>query len=380
MHILIAPDKFKGTLSAAQAAAAIATGLHRSLPHATLDLCPLSDGGEGMLELLAGVNRAQKRTALTVGALGAPLLAPWLLLQDGTAVLESAAVLALALLGTSPPDPTLATSYGLGLVIREAISRGAQRLLIGLGGTATMDGGTGLLRALTASPTTALDADLARRLQAGMGGLYDLQHQVPKTVLHPRVPVIALCDVENLLLGETGAARVYAPQKGATPAQTHVLECALEAWHRRWFETGLELPPHVPGDGAAGGLGFALRVGLGATLLPGGPYLIEAVNLEARMAAADLVVTGEGCIDAQTLHGKLVARVAAAANQRGVPVVALGGQVKPLPPGLEWPFAALAAQPSAKPPLSHDEPARALENAAQALGQGIGSGDAALYY
>lgn len=297
MRVLLAPDSFAGTLTARQAAAALAAGWRSERPGDDLLLQPLSDGGPGFLEPLPG----QRVTALVQDPLGRPTLATFVL--DGTtAYVEAALAAGLALLDPQDRDPGVATTYGVGQLVQAAAEAGASRVVVGLGGTATNDGGAGLLAAL------------GLLTPAGWSGR------------GVSVELVAATDVDSPLLGEHGATRVFAPQKGATAQQVEELEAAMARW-----ADGIEAHLGVrvrdlPGAGAAGGLGFAL-LALGATRLPGLDVVAEAVGLDGLIASADLVVTGEGRLDGSSTRGKVVAGVAVRALEHGVPCVAVAGEV-----------------------------------------------------
>ena len=314
MRVVIAPDKFKGTLTAAEVAAAVAAGLPTGTDVVQL---PVADGGEGTAAaaLAAG---AVARTVRVTGPTGAPVDAVLALLGD-TAVVELAAASGLAVLPGGVPAPRTATSAGTGELVRAALDAGCSRVVLGVGGSACTDGGAGLLTALGVRLTDADGADLP----PGGAALARL-HAVDRAGLDPRltgVEVVLATDVDNPLLGPTGAAAVYAPQKGAGPDDVAALETGLARW-----AAVLGGDPDLPGAGAAGGVGFGALVVLGAVRRPGIDVVLDLVGFDAALAGADLVVTGEGSLDDQTLHGKAPAGVAARARAAGVPVVAVAGR------------------------------------------------------
>lgn len=324
MHILVAPQEFKGSLTAVEAAAAIATGVTRALPAATVEQLPLADGGPGTVAAVATAAGGELRQAPCRDPLGRPRTAVFALLDNGrTALIEMAAAAGLTLLRPEERDVKRTSTEGVGDLIRAALDAGARRIVLGLGGSATNDGGSGMARALG---VRFLDGD-GRELPPGGAALAHLA-RVDITGLDPRlrgVEVIGATDVRNPLCGPQGASAVYGPQKGATPADVAELDAALRRYAavlRR--DLGVTVAD-LPGAGAAGGLGAALVAFLGATLRSGFDLVADVVRLEPRLARADLVVTGEGCLDGQSLFGKTTVGVARLARRHGVPVVALCG-------------------------------------------------------
>ena len=318
LTVLIAPDSFKGSLTSVQVARALADGWARVRPDDTILLCPLADGGEGTLEAVAAAGGWEWQSADVTDPLGRTIRARWLRSEDGArAVVEMAEASGLSRVEIGQRDAVAATSAGTGDLVRAAISAGAGSIVLGIGGSATTDGGAGLLRSLGA----AADRDSATA---------DL------TALDPRLTLVDLavaCDVSNPLLGPLGAAAVYGPQKGADPADVAELDRRLAA-----FADALEAASgtHVrdlPGAGAAGGVGFGLLAVAGRfrtfALRPGIDLVMDATGFPDRLAHADLVITGEGRIDAQTAFGKTALGVARRAAAAGVPCVAVGGGVEP---------------------------------------------------
>lgn len=288
MRVLCCPDSLKGVLSAAEAAAALATGV--TLGGGEADELPLADGGEGTAEVLAGALGGRWKTAEVDDPLGRKVRARYLLAPGGLAVIESAEAIGLWRLAPHELDPLSASSAGLGELLLDALAAGAREIVVALGGSATVDGGAGLRRVL------------------GDGGLRGVRVRVA-------------CDVKSPLLGERGAARVFGPQKGATPAQVEELERRLAAME--------ELRPfaELPGAGAAGGLGAALAA-LGGELLSGVDLVLEAVGFASRLRGASLAITGEGRVDASSAEGKVPAGVAAACRTAGVPCAVFGGRLE----------------------------------------------------
>ncbi|MEU6860223.1 glycerate kinase [Glycomyces sp. NPDC046736] len=321
MRILIAPDKFAGTMSAAEAADAVAAGWTRARPGDTTVTLPLADGGPGFTDVLAhALPAAARRIVTACDPLGRPVEADYLREGD-TTYIESAATCGLHLLKRAERDPARATTYGLGLVMAHAIEHGARRLVIGLGGSATNDAGAGMLTALG----HVLRDATGQPIPYGGNGLA----AVATVDGHARTrgaAIVAATDVDSPLLGPHGATRVFGPQKGADERQLAVLEGAVGHF-AAVVEDAFDLPGLAtrPGAGAAGGLGFALFL-LGGRRESGARLTCDAVGLDAAVAAADLVITGEGSFDAQSLRGKLAAEVASGAAAHGKPCLVLAGR------------------------------------------------------
>lgn len=313
MRVLIAPDKFAGTLTAVEAARAIATGWARRAPDDELDLAPMADGGPGFADVLHATLGGELAAVIVRGPFGEPTPAT-VLLVDGTAYVESAQACGLQLTGTDPP--TTASTYGVGELLAAAVDAGAATVVVGLGGSGTTDGGSGMLAALGATADVRLtDGPLPLR-EVGSVDLGPARARLGDAAL------VAATDVDNPLTGLFGAAKTYGPQKGLLEEQLPVVDAALEAWaaavDRR---TSLE-----PGAGAAGGLGFAM-LALGATRRPGIGLVAEAVRLAERARHADLVVTGEGTFDFSSRSGKVPYGVAEIAGEAVRPCIALAGDV-----------------------------------------------------
>jgi glycerate kinase len=330
MRVLIAPAPFKGSLSAPQAAEAIARGLREAFPEAELELLPLADGGAGTVAALVAATGGRTFTARVTGPLGEPIEASWGLLgDDETAVIEMAAAAGLGLLPPGMRAPLKATTYGVGELIRAALGHSPRRIIIGLGDSATVDGGAGLAQALGVRLLDSRGEELPPK--AGNEGLARLEG-LDLSGLEPRlrgVEVLAACDVQNPLLGPEGAARVFGPQKGASPEMVPLLEGNL----KRLAEViardlGREVAD-LPGAGAAGGLGAGLAGFLGASLHSGIELIKGVLKFEARLAEADLVVTGEGQVDRQTAFGKAPVGVARSAKRLGKPVICFAGAIGP---------------------------------------------------
>lgn len=318
VRVVVAPDSFKGSLPAAEVAAELAAGWRTARPGDELVLRPQADGGEGTLDAVAAAHPGATwlRVPGVTGPDGRPVEGRWLLLPDRTAVLELAQTSGLPLMAA--PDPRGATSRGLGETMAAALAAGCRAVVVGIGGSASTDGGSGLLGALG----WRLTDDRGRRLPDGGAALAGLASVVRAPA--PQVPVVVLSDVDAPLLGAAGAAAVFGPQKGATPGDVAVLERGL----RRWAEL-LGGDPARAGMGAAGGVGYGLVAGLGAELRPGAAYLSALSGLDASLAGADLLVTGEGRLDPTSRGGKVVGHLLALAGAAGVPVAVVAGQVDP---------------------------------------------------
>jgi len=322
----IAPDSFKGSLTALEAAFCIERGLKRALVNVSTRKIPMADGGEGTVRAIVEATGGRLVKCRATDALGRPLRAELGLTGDGqSAVVEMAAASGLALLKSRERNPMRTSTFGTGQMIRAALNQDVKKILVGIGGSATNDGGTGMAKALGVRFLNRAGDEVPE----GGGGLADLD-RIEMRGLDPRlrkVVVEVACDVDNPLVGAHGAARVYAPQKGATPAMVKQLDQALRrlaAVIRR--DLGVDIAG-VAGSGAAGGLGAGLMAFLGGTLRPGVDIVIDIVKLERRLKGCDLVVTGEGRMDGQTAFGKTPAGVARVAGKLGLPVVAISGSL-----------------------------------------------------
>lgn len=332
VHFVLAPDSLKGSLSATTACAAMKLGVQRAMGimPCRFSTVPLADGGEGTVDALVQGADQKKRTETVSGPLGAPVQAKWGVLQDGRAVIEMAQASGLTLVPESCRSPKFASSYGTGQLIKAALDAGYRDLLIGIGGSATTDGGAGALQALG---VRLLDAD-RKDLPLGGSALSQLA-QLDLTHLDARLKdaqITVLCDVDNPLCGPNGAAYIYGPQKGATPNDVEELDAALSRFAQVARATTNRDLQEAFGAGAAGGMGFGLMTFLNAQLKPGIDVVLEARQMAQKLETADLVFTAEGSVDAQTLRGKALAGVARAAgaakNGEGVPVIAFGGAVQ----------------------------------------------------
>jgi glycerate kinase len=332
MRIVVAPQEFKGSLTAVEAARAIAAGVRRAAPDAEVDEAPMSDGGPGFVDaMLAARAGPGARGGVRVEAnvrdpLMRPVRAAWALLEGGSAIIEMAAASGLVLLSEDERDPLRASTYGTGELIRAALDRDCREIVLGIGGSATVDGGAGVMQALGARLLDASGADLP----PGGGALASLERidlsDVDKRLAGARMRIAA--DVTNTLCGPDGAAAMFGPQKGASPEDVRALERALLRFAEvARGQCGVDLLS-MRGGGAAGGIAAGLSLIANATIEPGFALVAEAVRLEARIASADLVITGEGRLDAQTAFGKTAAGVASLARARGKRCGIVAGTVR----------------------------------------------------
>ncbi len=316
--VLVAPDSFKGSLSAARAAAAIARGVRRVRPDADVRELPLSDGGEGFVELLGG----QTCEAPVHDALGRPITARYSRLDGATVAIALSDAAGLAQLAAGERDPLVASTRGVGELIAAAWP--FETLLLGVGGSATVDGGVGLLQALGVRFLDENGAELA-----GGGAALASLARIDRAPLCATARMILAVDVTNPLLGERGAARVFGPQKGAGPAAVAILERGLARLADVLQATTGRDVRNLPGAGAAGGVSASLVALCDAAMRPGFEIVADAVGLAAALDAADVVISGEGRLDEQSFEGKVVGRLAARCRERGLPMVAIAGSVTP---------------------------------------------------
>ena len=321
-HVVVAPDKFKGSLGASAVALAVADGLRAAVPGIDAREHPVADGGDGTVEAATSAGFARKEVPCT-GPTGDAVTAA-LAVRDEIAVVELAEASGLRRLPGGRLAATTATSRGTGELIRAALDLGCRQVVLGLGGSACTDGGAGMIQALGGRLLDAAGAELA----LGGASLADLD-RLDLSGFDPRVAgteFVVASDVDNPLLGPYGAAAVYGPQKGASAAEVALLDAALARWAAAArAATGVDAAG-VPGAGAAGGVGFAAVVFLGAELRSGIEYLLDLLEVRSALPGARLVVTGEGSLDEQTLRGKAPAGVAAAARAAGVTAVAVAGR------------------------------------------------------
>lgn len=323
--MVIAPDKFKGSLSATQAARAIERGVLKARPEARCELCPMADGGEGTVDVFLE-RGAERKVARVHGPRGALVDAVYAA-EGETAILEMSSASGLGLIDRSQYDPTLTSTFGTGELIRAALNGGATRIVMGIGGSATNDAGTGMLRALGVRFLDASGAETGSEILA-LSRLESIDVSELDARVAKRTIEVAV-DVDNPLYGPDGATHTFAAQKGATPEQIEHLEGVLRRIAQISARTLGRDESNVPGAGAAGGLGFALVAFLGAKLLPGVRLIARECGLDDLLEGATLCLTGEGKIDLQTLHGKTVYGVAQIAREHNVPTIAFGGAVDP---------------------------------------------------
>ena len=326
LKILVAPNAFKESLSAIDAARSIAKGVRRGLPNARITEVPIADGGDGTLEaVISGTGGRILRTRVT-GPLGNRITAEYGITGDGeTAVIEMSRASGLALVPPARRNPMSTTSYGTGQLIQAALNRGVRRILLGIGGSATVDGGIGALQALGVSFLDCHDKSVGH----GGAGLLAIEN-IELGRLHPalkRVEILVACDVDNPLTGTKGAAAVFGPQKGATPAMVKELDHGLARLAALIAQTTGKTFARIPGTGAAGGIAGSFLGLLGAKLRPGSELVFDLLKLDKIVPRMDWVITGEGQIDFQTQFGKGPGMLARLAARHGVPVVGIAGSV-----------------------------------------------------
>ncbi len=326
MKIVIAPDSYKGSIYAPEVARAMREGVLRVVPNAETVLIPVADGGDGTLETLVETSGGTTHTTTVTGPLGDPTEAKWGAMGDGqTAVIEMARTSGLTLVSADRRDPLRTTTAGLGEVILQALDTGYRRFILGIGGSATNDAGAGMAQALG---VRLLDAK-GRDLQAGGAALAKL-HNIDMSQLYARVTgseFMVACDVTNPLTGPEGASAVYGPQKGATPAQVEQLDAALDRFAeivRKDLGTDIS---SIPGSGAAGGLGGGIVAFLDGQLRPGVDIVLDTIHFNDELDGADLVITGEGSMDFQTVFNKAPIGVARLAKTRDIAVIAISGSL-----------------------------------------------------
>lgn len=328
VKVLLACDKFKGSLGAVEACEAVRAGLPAGWE---CDVCPIADGGEGFIDAMLAVSGGERVTVVCQDALGRPVGANYGIYRSSSgetvAVIEMSAASGMGRIASAERNPRRASTFGTGQLMRHAVEvSGATRLRVGLGGSATNDGGAGMAAALG---VRFLDerGELLDAVPEALAGL----HAIDESQRMALPEVVVACDVDNPLTGPRGASAVFGPQKGATAEDVEILDAVLT---KLAAVSGGEKEASTPGAGAAGGLGFGLLRFAGATVVPGFDLVAEALRLPERVAAADLVITGEGSLDMQTLGGKGPAGVAALARAAGVPVVAVAGRVEDCAAGL----------------------------------------------
>jgi glycerate 2-kinase len=368
-RVLVAADKFKGSLTAVEVARHVAAGVLRAVPDAEVEALPVADGGDGTVDAAVAAG-FERREADVTGPLGEPVRAAFAVRGD-TAVIEMAEASGLRLLPPGVFAPQTATTYGSGELIRAALDAGARTVVLGVGGSATTDGGAGMLVALGARFVDAAGGPVA----PGGGPLRTLA-SADFSGLDPRLKdteLVLASDVDNPLLGPAGAAAVYGPQKGASPQDVAELDAALARYVdvlAQALGPGAAAAAQAPGAGAAGGIGYGALVGLGASFRPGIEVLLDVLGFAAALSRAALVITGEGSLDEQTLHGKAPAGVARAAREAGIPVAAVCGRLTLTPPqlttaGIHRAYALTALEPDPSRCMAAAGPL--LEKAAESL-------------
>jgi glycerate kinase len=365
MRFVIAPQEFKGSLTAGEAAAAIAHGVADAIPDALVDVVPMSDGGPGLVDALLAARGGERVETAAHDPLMRPHTAAWAVLADGAAAIEMAAASGLVLLAAGERDPRIATTFGTGELVRAALDRGCRRIILGVGGSATVEGGAGAIQALGAQ---LLDAD-GRELRPGGAPLARLARidlsRVDARLAGTEIRVAS--DVTNPLCGPEGAAAIFGPQKGASPDDVRLLDAALRHYAEVALrDVGIDVLD-VAGGGAAGGLGAGLMLIARATIESGFDLVAGAAGLDAKIATAAAVITGEGRLDAQTAFGKTAGGVAKIARAHDKPVAVIAGSIDPGYDATAGTFTvAEAATPPGMPPDDAMRDAAGLLRAAAA--------------
>lgn len=317
MKVTIAMDSFKGSLTSLEAGNAVRTGILSACPSASVTVLPLADGGEGTIDAISPFVGGVRKSVTVRGPLGAPLESYYICSPStGTAYIEMAKASGLTLISSSELDPYRASTYGTGELIRDALENGLKRLVICIGGSATNDGGAGMLTALGAR---FLDSS-GRDIRPGAIGLKDLDHIDLSALMGLDADITVACDVTSPLCGPNGASHVYGPQKGAT----YEMAAAMDSWLKHYAEVA-GFDPYEESTGAAGGMSFALKNFLGARLRSGADIVAEATGLESEIMASDIVITGEGRMDSQTLNGKAPFKVMQLGKKHGKTIFAISG-------------------------------------------------------
>lgn len=323
MKILISIDSFKGSLSSVEAGNAAAAGISKAIPDAQIAVRPLADGGEGTVDALVNGMGGSLRTIPVCDPLGRQIQASYGIMPDKTAVIEMSAASGITLLKTDERDPMKTTTFGTGMMIKDALDLGCRKFIIGIGGSATNDGGIGCLQALGYN---MLDAD-GNQVPFGAQGCAEL-FKIDASFADARLSeseFYTACDVKNPLCGDNGCSMVFSPQKGADTETAMRMDIFMKKYAHAVKEFNPDADPDTPGAGAAGGLGFALVSFLNAKLCPGAELIISAVGTEKLISTADMVVTGEGCLDGQTVMGKAPVTIAKIAKKYNKPVIAFSG-------------------------------------------------------
>lgn len=325
MKAVIAIDSLKGSLTSLQAGSAAAEGIRRVYPDAQIDIFPIADGGEGTVDALVTGLKGKKQTVSAADPLGRPIVCEYGILPNGTAVIEMSCAAGITLITKEERNPLHTTTYGVGEVIRDAVEKGCRNFVIGIGGSATNDGGIGMLQALGFG---ILDAE-GRPVSMGAKGLQEIAAITTEYAL-PELKQCRFqiaCDVTNPLCGSHGCSAVYGPQKGATPEMV----AQMDTWLQNYADIVKTVLPYsdqnMPGVGAAGGIGFAFATFLNGKLVSGIDLILREIDIETHIQTADIVITGEGRLDAQTVMGKAPIGIAKIAKQHQKPVIAFSGCV-----------------------------------------------------
>lgn len=325
INILLAPNAFKNSLGADEVAAALAEGLKQSGINATINGCPVGDGGDGTGKILALHLKARKRIYKTVDPFGRPVTAPIYYTSDHTAIIELSDASGLKLLQPIEYDPLRASTYGTGVLIKKALDRKVKRILLAIGGSATVDGGTGILNALGIQFLNKEGIKI-KRLPQDLAQLQDIDLSGINAGLK-QTELVVLCDVKNKLLGPSGAAKIFGPQKGATAENISTLETALRRLDKIVYQaSGIKISS-LPFSGAAGGVAASLAALCNAKAVKGTDFVLDMIRLNDQLRGADIVITGEGSLDAQTMKGKAPWGVAKRAREAGVKTVGVGGHI-----------------------------------------------------
>lgn len=328
MKFVLAPDSFKECMTAIEAAHAMKRGIKKVFPHADCVMIPMADGGEGLVEAILSVKKGKIMKTNVLGPLGNPIIAKYGIVDEGkTAIIEMASASGLEIIRPEVRNPLVTTTYGTGELIKEALDLGVTKILLGIGGSATNDGGVGMLQALGAS----FQDENGQELPFGGGALQYL-HSIDVSSLDRRLQTVKLdvaCDVTNPLIGKNGASAIFGPQKGATPEMVEQLDRNLSHFAKIIREINGKEVAFVPGAGAAGGLGAGLMAFLNVKLCKGIELVIEYTGLREHLKHADYVFTGEGSIDEQTLFGKVLFGVSSVAKEHSIPVIAFAGKIGP---------------------------------------------------
>lgn len=325
MKVLIAIDSFKGSLTSVEAGTAAAEGIKRVYPYAVTEVLPVADGGEGTVDALVQGMKGRKEITAVTDPLGRKISCAYGIIDEGTAVIEMSAAAGITLLRKEELNPLYTTTYGVGEIIRDAITKGCRNFIIGIGGSATNDGGIGMLQALGFSFT---DKD-GKEAPFGAVGVKAIEN-IDSSRVMPELSQCSFniaCDVNNPLCGEKGCSAVFGPQKGATPDTVREMDSYLSLFAQKVKAFNPLSDKDFPGAGAAGGLGFAFLSFLKGNLVSGIDLILQQIHLEEKAAQADIVITGEGRLDAQTVMGKAPSGVADIAKKYGKPVIAFSGAV-----------------------------------------------------